>query len=194
MKKTTTIIVMAVLCLNFCANAQVPNALKLGEKIPQQIWQQNMPALNKTAALADSIRLNEFTGKIILLDFWASWCTTCIGKFRTLEKFQEQYQDKIKILLVDTKSTKDTPQRINGVLRGENAPFIKYKLATIYGDTILNDLFPHMYIPHYIWIGSDGKLLAITNSALLSENTIDAMIATDTKIKKSKDTLNSRKP
>jgi thiol-disulfide isomerase/thioredoxin len=191
MKKTTTIIVLALLCLNFWAKAQAPIALKLGEKIPLHIWNQNMPVINKDGTPIDSLSLSQHSGKIIILDFWATWCTSCITKFEIIQGFQKKYQDKIQFVLVNTKSTKDTPERINGVLRGEKTPYIKYSFPTIYKDTLLNALFPHKYIPHYIWIGSKGTLLAITNTELLSEDTINAILASDIK---TTNTLNNNKP
>jgi thiol-disulfide isomerase/thioredoxin len=194
MKKTTTIIVLALLCLNFWSKAQNPVPLKLGEKIPQHIWQQKMPAINYDSLPADSLSLSTYAGKIIILDFWATWCTSCIIKFETISGFEQKYQDKIKFILVDTKSTKDTPERINGVLRGEKAPFVKYNLVTIYNDTLLNALFPHKYIPHYVWLGSNGKVLAITNTTLLNQQTIDSILASDAKNNKEIETLNNNEP
>lgn len=194
MKKTTTIIVWALLCLNFWTKAQSSTALKLGEKIPQHIWQQKMPIINNGGIATDSLSLSAYTGKIIILDFWATWCTTCINKFEAIQNFQQKYQDKIKFILVDTKSTKDTPEKINGVLRGEKAPFIKYNLVTIYNDTLFNVLFPHKFIPHYVWLGSKGTVLAITDTALLNEQTIDAILANEAKNNKSIDPLNINKP
>jgi thiol-disulfide isomerase/thioredoxin len=194
MKKTTIIIVMAMLCLNFWSKAQGPTALKVGEKIPKQIWEQKMPAINKIGVNADSLSLNEYTGKIIVLDFWATWCTSCFHKFETIQNFQQQYRDKIQFLLVDTKSTKDTPQRIKELLNGET-PFVKkYNLTTTYNDTLLNSLFPHKFIPHYVWIGSNGNLLAITNSSLLNQHTIEAIITSEAESKKISDTAKNDKP
>ena len=48
--------------------------------------------------LADSsgtaVSLSQFRGKIVYLDFWASWCSPCLDSFPWMDKMQEKYRDK----------------------------------------------------------------------------------------------------
>lgn len=177
MKKITIYIVWALLCLNFEAIGQEIKPLKLGQKIPLAILQQKMPQLTGNSLRPDSLALNAYKGKFIILDFWATWCSTCIYQFKKLEKLQHKYQDQIKILLVNASYTKDTPQRMFGILSGQNAPFIRSSLSSIYNDTLLTKLFVHGQLPHYVWLGQNGELLALTNADLLNNQTIKVMLA-----------------
>lgn len=175
--KTTIFIVLAMLCLNFSAIAQVPQPLNLGQKIPASILNQTFPIFSNTSKPTDSLSLNQFKGKLILLDFWATWCANCIQKFEMLAQFQQQYADQFQVLLVNAKNSKDTPKRMLGILSGEKAPFIKANLISIYNDTTLNRLFPHSYLPHYVWIGAKGEVLALTGADLVNEQTIRYFLA-----------------
>ena len=60
-----------------------------------------------------------------------------------------------------------------GILSGEKAPFIKSHLTTIYNNEILNKLFPHSYLPHYVWIGAQGEVLAITGAEMVNEHAVE---------------------
>ncbi|MGD2053246.1 MAG: TlpA disulfide reductase family protein [Gammaproteobacteria bacterium] len=44
-----------------------------------------LPGQNKT------IQLSKYKGKVVYLDFWASWCEPCKRSFPWMNKLQEQY-------------------------------------------------------------------------------------------------------
>lgn len=41
-----------------------------------------------------SIRLSDFKGKVVLLDFWATWCHGCKTEIPWYMEFQQKYRDK----------------------------------------------------------------------------------------------------
>lgn len=40
------------------------------------------------------ISLKQHRGKVIYLDFWASWCVPCLQSFPTIKRLKEKYGDK----------------------------------------------------------------------------------------------------
>ncbi len=40
-----------------------------------------------------NVKLSDFKGKIVLLNFWATWCVPCAAEVPELVKWQEQYKD-----------------------------------------------------------------------------------------------------
>jgi len=54
------------------------------------------------------ISLENFKGKIILLDFWATWCTPCRMTMPVVEKLSKEYPDDMVVLAVNMRESKKT--------------------------------------------------------------------------------------
>ena len=53
------------------------------------------------------ISLKDFRGKVVLLNFWASWCVPCREEMPAMEKLYQEYKDKnFVILAVAVKDSK----------------------------------------------------------------------------------------
>jgi len=54
------------------------------------------------------VTLSELRGKVVLLNFWASWCPPCRGEMPLFEKIYERYKNRgFEILAVSTDSSAD---------------------------------------------------------------------------------------
>lgn len=59
--------------------------------------------VNDITLLSDQnnkVSISELKGKIILIDFWASWCIPCLEEIPYIRQLQKLYGDKIKICLI----------------------------------------------------------------------------------------------
>ncbi len=60
--------------------------------------QKNQEDKAPTIALKDinskSVRLSDFKGKVILLNFWATWCPPCRAEIPDLIKWQKEYENQ----------------------------------------------------------------------------------------------------
>ena len=46
-----------------------------------------------TGNAADTLNLDDYRGKVVVLDFWASWCVPCRRSFPWMNEMQEKYGD-----------------------------------------------------------------------------------------------------
>jgi thiol-disulfide isomerase/thioredoxin len=48
-----------------------------------------------------TIHLSQYRGKVILLNFWASWCAPCQAEMPTFAQWQSQYHGKLQVIGVN---------------------------------------------------------------------------------------------
>ena len=51
-------------------------------------------SLNNCYAQDEDLDLSQYKGKVIYLDFWASWCTPCRQSFPWMNQLHKDYADK----------------------------------------------------------------------------------------------------
>ncbi len=186
MKKTTSILVMAALCLflnEAKAQSQPIHNVQIGQKIPE------VTLTNIHNYKTSKLNLADFNTKLIIIDFWATWCTACIANFPKMEQLQNQYKGEVQFLKV-------TYQK-----EAEALPFLeklyKEKPSVIPGvtdDKQLHQLFPHQYLPHYVWIDQTGTLIATTSSREVNQENIDKVLNNTKEVLKIKVDLDNSKP
>ena len=49
--------------------------------------------LSDISSSSDKIKLSDYKGKLLLINFWASWCGPCLAELPTLNKIQQKYQN-----------------------------------------------------------------------------------------------------
>ena len=54
-----------------------------------------------------NISLSSLKGKVVVLDFWGSWCGWCIKGMPDMKKYYEKYNGKLEILGVDCNDTEE---------------------------------------------------------------------------------------
>lgn len=147
--------------LNSCGqNASTQKPLNVGDTIPYIILTDvvNFPV--------SKIHLSNLKGKVIVLDFWATWCGSCIRKLPMVDSIQRKFKDRIQIILVNSiTGTGDTKEKVLSFFNKKIAPNGKlFTVPIALEDTLLRQLFPHTYLPHYVWIDANGKVIGITSS------------------------------
>ena len=111
---------------------------------------------------AASVALSQLKDKYLIIDFWSSWCGSCIESFPEMHDLQKQFASQLKVLMVNSYAN-DNKKKVDHFFfvrkqRIGNA----FELTYVLEDSVLSSYFPHQSIPHYIWLDNNRRVAAIT--------------------------------
>ena len=145
--------------------------------------QQNLPAVmpEQNTSVVGTLRpefsmkdienkirnINEWDGKVVLVNFWATWCPPCKKEIPDFMELQQEYKDKgfqvIGIAIDDEDSVKDYADTM-----GMNYTIIASELEAIE----LSRRFGNRVnaLPFSAFIGRDGKIASINTGEISKKN------------------------
>lgn len=113
-------------CVVATAAAGEPPSAELARKAGMEAYPAALRAppmrLRSFGGLGDQLRSAEdYKGRVVLLNFWASWCPPCREEFPSLERLQQKLGDKdFTVLAV---SVADSEDGVNHFLAGRKPVF-----------------------------------------------------------------------
>ena len=116
--KFLTITLLSILLLTGCNEKEnAPQEKKSKEAPKKQKSTSNIINLKTTdgkviklTALDNGIKFDDYDGKIVLLDFFATWCPPCLAEIPHLNAIQDAFKDHVQIigiLMEESKSNEE---------------------------------------------------------------------------------------
>src|SRR4051812_18728652 len=164
---------MLLLCLvtGRAQTAPVLKPLSIGDIIPNIVFN------NILNASYNSTSVDAHADNLLLLDFWATNCSSCIKEFPKLDSLQAMFNGRMHILLVNEPGSGDSQKMIESFLdRKRNPAGKRYGLPIVFNDNSLARLFPHNSMPHTVWIYK-AKFYAVTEADEFNVANIEAVFA-----------------
>jgi thiol-disulfide isomerase/thioredoxin len=118
-----------------------------------------------------SVKISDFKGKLLILDFWATWCSPCVALLPKIDSLEKQFADQIVILPVTYQDRKTVEAFLQKLSQNKHV-----KIASVVNDKIFNNLFPHGSIPFDVWIDKNGKVIATTEGGELNKKNIQSAV------------------
>ncbi|SHG39960.1 TlpA family protein disulfide reductase [Winogradskyella jejuensis] len=105
----------------------------------------------------ETINLNQFKGKVILINFWATWCPPCIAEMPSLQKLYDKYEGKVEFLFV----TNDPIEKIEAFKAKNNYTFPVYQI-----DSYPPNQLTTKSIPRTLIINKKGEIVMDKSGAV----------------------------
>lgn len=158
MPKAQTIAMMFVLFISTLVSAQQPIN-------PQQSIsaQQATPSLKLHDLKGVPHALEDYRGKPVLLNFWATWCVPCAAEMPLLNEMQKQYQGKV-LFIAASIDDEDMKPQIEAFIKKHQGE----ALTVMMGATLdsLDDFGVNQGMPGTVFIDADGKIVDRITGAL----------------------------
>ena len=136
---------LALAALSFCT-------VGVGADTTPSNSRKMAPDFTLTDSNGASIRLSDYKGKVVLLDFWATWCHGCKLEIPWYMEFQQKYKDK-GLSVIGVAMDEDGWKSVK--------PFIektKINYAIVVGNQQLASKFGADSLPVTLLIDREGKI------------------------------------
>ncbi len=140
---------------------------RVGELSPALGIEELMNAPEGAEATLGSLR-----GKVVVLEFWATWCGPCVMSIPHLNELREAFLDEDIVFISVTKEPREVVERFQK--RGR--PKIDGWIG-IDTDGSLSKAYGVRYIPHTVILDGYGRVASITDPRQLDEERIRGFLS-----------------
>ncbi len=149
--KLSIFLVVSALLFISCADQKSQNPRNLSEANAQ------IEAVIQRATFQDldgnDVTISDFAGKVVLIDFWETWCGPCLQVFPAMDSLKVEYPDDFEVLTVNLIDA-DTKADVEQFMADNDYDFIYSMDVNEIGDEIIT-----LGIPFKVFIDPEGFLI-----------------------------------
>lgn len=154
---------LLILILSSIGISLFSQELKIGDKLPPVILAEIKGGKCIPASL------NALTqNKVVILEFWETWCGPCISSMPHLKQLYDKFKDDVTVIAVCHSDLEKSIAFIEKNAYPFHFLFDKEKE--------LSKLFPHDGIPHTILLDRQGNVSNKTSPSYITEEVISSLI------------------
>lgn len=130
--------------LGFKAKVYINRLISFNPTPVEQREQQVLEDYNWEVEGMDGTMLafRELKGKVILINFWATWCPPCVAEMPGFQKLYSDYGDKVEFLFI----ARDQKEKVNRFLTRKEYKLPVYFESGLTPKILFNTALPTTYI------------------------------------------------
>ena len=146
------------------------------QEIPNQIQEeteiQKASDFTLTDMNGDKVSLSDYTGKPIVVNFWATWCGPCKMELPAFDELYKKYNGQVEFMMVNlTDGYQETVEGVKSFV-SENG----YEFPIFFDTELSASTAYNLYsIPRTIFVDKDGNLVN-SHTGAMSESTLKQYI------------------
>jgi thiol-disulfide isomerase/thioredoxin len=115
------------------------------------------PEISLNTPEGKTVKLSELRGKIVLIDFWASWCVPCRKENPTLVRLYNKYKNK-GFTILSVSLDEDVNAWKNAILT-DGLVWPNHVSDLLGWESSMINLYSIEAIPHTILVNKEGKII-----------------------------------
>jgi thiol-disulfide isomerase/thioredoxin len=128
------------------------------ERLSREMLNQNRVEGTFTTLDGKPVNMSDWKGKVVILDYWATWCGPCRKSFPSMQKLYEQYKNhpNVQFAIVNVwERVDDRTKHVQDFLK-EN-PTLTFPVFIDKDDAVVQQ-FGVTGIPTKFYLGKDGRI------------------------------------
>jgi peroxiredoxin len=162
-------VLAAALAIAFAGATGLPQSWSMGSRVPAV----GMPAEDFALPGLDGKeqRLSQYRGKIVLLNFWATWCKPCTTEMPAMQASFDRLRDKGFVVLAINEPEDEAKVREHIKQYGHTFPVLMDR------DNKVANQFGVFGLPVSVFIDQQGRVQEYIKGGLLTEQMINDVVA-----------------
>lgn len=87
------------------------NLVKVKERLRKEMMSKNAPGFSLVNLEGKEVNLSALKGKVVVVDFWATWCGPCKASFPSMQKLVKKYEADHHVAFVFINTWENVPNR-----------------------------------------------------------------------------------
>lgn len=136
-----------------------PGTMSANNDSDSPALEMDLPMFEFTDVSGKPHQISDFTGKIVILNFWASWCGPCVEEFPAILEIVSKYpNDVVLVAISNDKTLKDITKFMKKLKIKNGKEFNTYIGHDKYGE-IATNIFNVLRLPETFIINKKGKII-----------------------------------